>query len=497
MYCPTEHGAVKPVQHTETMTRDRSRSIAHAGNRATPGSSPNPGAARYPGVLKLQHLVGNRAIAGWLGASRSAFWSAVRLPRSSSSPDLCIQRQQTTTTEHRAFVEELIIFFEEASGFYAEKERLRTGIPDLLPPPSPEATLREIARILPAWKRAYDGGRQIIAGSLSNDAGLATRLQAGYQRALEAIHRTARAAPRVNIILVAAPGRDDDEFLRNASAYARTYFTQPPRGDTIAVIEGVASLQELFAAVESAQPERMVRRVDIFAHGTIEPSNQLKLAGRWHSAEQLEAALAARQLTSEYLQSMSRFDANSAIEFHGCRLGGGEGERFLGAAGRALAGAHGQEMVGYRERWFPRRYQLNWRGHPVANTAQDIYGDNPLPMRKGRASTRLRVADGRRFIRDFEARAVRLFDNVVNGSLEAQVFMSPQERAAGQLTRERKVQIMRAMYDTNGAWLLGFLHPGRKVPDIDPAQALPRKDYTFTREHDAWQHRTLRLRVNP
>jgi hypothetical protein len=284
--------------------------------------------------------------------------------------------------DRRIIVDETVAFFEGAARFYTAKaETLAVNARLGRPPPTPEATLAEIARVLPGWKVAYDSARQTVTDHLGNDPALGSRLGSSYEAALAALRRPARDAPRVNVIIVAAPGRDDDEFLRNAADYARTYFATPPSGDTVTVVERVASLDELFAAVESAQPERMVRRIDIFAHGTINPSNQLKLAGRWHSAAQIETALDARRLTSNLLQSTSRVDDRSTIEFHGCRLGGGEGEQFLGAAGRALGGAHGQQVVGYRERWFPRRFRVNWRGHQVVDTARDVYGDQALPIR--------------------------------------------------------------------------------------------------------------------
>jgi hypothetical protein len=154
-------------------------------------------------------------------------------------------------------------------------------------------------------------------------------------------------------------------------------------------------------------------------------------------------------------------------------------------------------VVGYRERFFPRRYQLNWRGDPVKDTGQDIYGSDALPIRKGRGPERQRLANQRVFISQFEADAIRLFDNVVRGSLEVQSFLSPQEQSASDLSRDRKIEVMRLMYDPNGAWLLGFLNPAHNVPDMDPARALPRDDYTFTRERDAWNERILQVRVGP
>jgi len=434
-------------------------------------------------ALQLQQLAGNRAVAGAIG-------------RVASAP-LPVQRRGPQD-DKRAFVREVIDFFTGASHFYATKaEVIQQRVQAGRPPPAAEATLREIARILPSWKTTYDGARQIVTTDLGNDATLTTELRTGYESALVSLHRLAADAPRVNVILVAAPGQDDDAFIANATAYARTYFTRPPPGDTVVVVEGVASLEALFSAVEAAEPERMVRRVDIFAHGTIQPSNQLKLAGRWHTADQIEAALDARRLTSEHIQSATRVDARTTIEFHGCRLGGGDGETFLGAAGRAIGGSRGQAVTGYRERWFPRRYQVNWRGHAVTDTAADIYGPQALPISRGGGAARVRTANRDRFIRDFEAHTLRMYDQVVSGSLEAKAFLTPQEIAGGGLSRDRKIAVMREMYDRNGAWLIGFLNPQHQVPDLDPTQALPRNDYTFTREHDAWDHRTLTVRSGP
>ncbi|WP_438853458.1 hypothetical protein [Agromyces sp. M3QZ16-3] len=454
--------------------------------------------------MALQRSAGNRAVAERLGAIAPAPVGAIPSLTRAVSLHAALQRDTVTTTPptdpvRREFVEDLIRFFDAATRFYAAKGQAQEAAPALgLPAPPAEATLREIGNVLPRWKTAYDNGKQIIDSSLQGDAALGNRLRGSYEGALQALHRLGRNAPRVNVVLVAAPGRDDDQFIANAAAYARTYFGRPATaGDTVVVVEGIDTLERMLSTIESAQPERMVRRVDVFAHGTIEPSNQLKLAGRWHTAAQLEAALAARRLTSEYLQSATRFDSGSTLEFHGCRLGAGGGEEFLRAAGRAVGGDRGQQAVGYTQRWFPRRYQVNWRGTNVADTAADVYGDRALPIRAGRGSERQRTLNRDRFIADFERHAVHLFDEVVAGSAELRSFATPQEVAAGQFARARKVEIMRAMYDANGAWLLGFLHPAHRVPDLDPTQAVGRDDYTFTREQAAWNDRTLRLPIGP
>ena len=140
---------------------------------------------------------------------------------------------------------------------------------------------------------------------------------------------------------------------------------------------------------------------------------------------------------------------------------------------------------------------MDWRGHGVGNTGTDVYGPDALPMRFTRGGQRQRTANAERFVRDFERDAVRIFDGVVAGSAELRSFATAAEVSAGTFSRDRKVEIMRAMYDANGAWLLGFLHPAHQVPDVDPVAAVASPDYTFTREQEAWDHQTLRIRTGP
>jgi hypothetical protein len=409
---------------------------------------------------------------------------------------LSAQRADPTEQDYRDAVETTIRFFDAGGSHYEAVAQTRAISTPERPPPTPEADLREVARVMSGWATTYDGARTIVTDKLQGDAALARRLGQSYSTALTKLHALSKRAPRVNVIIVAAPGKDDDQFIKNAAAYAKTYFGKGAGGAVVEVREGIASLDAMLGAVEAAQPERLVGRVDIFAHGTIEPSNQLKLAGRWHTADQIEAAMNARALTSAYLQSTSRFDATSVIEFHGCRLGGGEGDRFLGTAGKAFGGEHGQETVGYDQRFFPRRYQVNWRGTQVVETEKDVYATNSLPVRITGGKPKVREANRKRFIKDFEAEAIRLFDALVAGSQEGRSFMTPAEAAAPQqLSRDRKVAVMRAMYDANGAWLLGFLHPAHSVPDVDPVSAVGSDKYTFTRERDAWESHTLRVRA--
>jgi hypothetical protein len=429
----------------------------------------------------------------WLSYSRSG---AGNHALSWLLADLRVQRLGTSDGERREAVETMLRFFDSAGRHYEEVARIRESERPPAPPP-PDASLREVADVMARWRQTHDQWQRVVT-DLGGDAVLARRLADSYGRALTGLRRLISGAPRVNVVIVAAPGRDDDQFISNASAYARTYYGQSRGGDVVVVREGVDSLDALLGAVEDAAPERLVGRVDIFAHGTIEPSNQLKLAGRWHTADQVEAAMNARSLTSAYVQSASRFDARSAIEFHGCRLGGGEGQRFLGAAGRAFGGERGQETAGYDQRWFPRRYQLDWRGHPVLDTGADIYDATSLPVRRGSGSPARREADKRVFIAQFERHAIRWFDTVVSGSREVETFLAPDERLVGtRLPAPRKIQVMRSMYDANGAWLLGFLHPAHSVPDLDPQAAVGRDAYTFTRERQAWESHVLRVRTAP
>jgi len=369
----------------------------------------------------------------------------------------------------------------------------------------PQVMLDEIARILQGWRQTYDGAQRVVSERLDGDADLAERLRATYQQAIEALHRSARSqtsATRVNVNVIAAPpGPGGDEFIENAADYARAYYGSPLHsGDEVVTVEGVDSLDALFSAVEGAHPERMIRRVDIFAHGTINPGNQIRFGAEWNTAEEIQAAAAARRFRSSYIQSASRFDESSAMELHACRLGTGTGgHSFLETAGRALGGAHGQRVTGYTERWFPRRYQVSWEytdtsgsfNEPVVNTANDIYGPNALPDRNGKTQ------DHAPFIARFENHAVQIFDQAMAGSPEVQTHLSAAERGGQPVTRDRKIQIMRTLYDADQAWVLGFQHAEADPPDVAPATAVGEEAYTFTSETEAWQSRTLTVTLEP
>ena len=367
---------------------------------------------------------------------------------------------------------------------------------------SPEGLLLEISRILTEWQRVYDGARGFITDHLAGDVTLAEQLRSSYQAAIEALHRSVRdLTPRVNINLIAEPPAPGDDFITNATAYANSYFARPQQGDDVVqTIEGIASPAALLDNVERIRPERLIRRVDIFAHGTIDPSNQIRFGPTWHTIADIEAAANNRQYESRYIQSAARFDDRSIMEIHACRLGGGTGQRFLEGMGRALGGEHGQSVTGYTDRWYPYRFEIFWtynaggvqvHNERVVNTQNDIYGPNALPDRFGQPG------DHNGFINRFENYAVQTFDDVVAGSIEAQSFLNAAEQAGGPVTRARKIEIMRAMYDQNEAWLLGFLHPAAGVAPGDARAAEASADYTFTSENADWQARVLTVNVNP
>ncbi|MDY6855081.1 MAG: DUF4157 domain-containing protein [Thermodesulfobacteriota bacterium] len=367
---------------------------------------------------------------------------------------------------------------------------------------SPEGLLLEISRILTEWQRVYDGARGFITDHLAGDATLSDQLRSSYQTAIEAIHRSVRdLTPRVNINLIAEPPAPGDDFITNATAYANSYFSRPQQeGDVVQTIERIASPTALFDTVERVRPERLIRRVDIFAHGTIDPSNQIRFGPTWHTVANIETAADNRQYESRYIQSTARFDDRSIIEIHACRLGGGTGQRFLEGTGRALGGEHGQSVIGYTERWYPYRFEIFWthnaggvqiHNEKVVNTQNDIYGPNALPDRFGQPG------DHNGFINRFENYAVQAFDDVVVGSVEVHSFLNDAERAGDPVTRARKIEIMRAMYDQNEAWLLGFLHPAAGVAPGEARAGEASADYTFTSENADWQARVLTVNVNP
>lgn len=451
-------------------------------------------ALRPADIQGLQWIVGNRAVQRAL-AEKSQRHATGQDAGSWVMRDEPESEASATPTEalYREGVEGRITLFaaaREAESLAAVHAGAET----------PEGTLQEISRILGEWQKTYDWARQTITTHLAGDEGLSERLRENYLGAIEALHRSVKQdLPRVSINLIAGGGNqaDEQDFLTNAAAYARSYYSSPPEGDVVVTLENIETLDELFGGVEGTHLERLIRRVDIFAHGTIQPTNQIKFGSNWYSAEEIEAAATARSYESSYIQSIGRYDENSRMELHGCRLGGGTGEAFLTGMGQAVGGQHGQEVTGYKQRLFPRNYQIFWtypRRRPkynerVTSTEDDIYGPDALPDRNGHPE------DHADWIKRFERHAVKLFDAAVAGSLEVEKYLIEEERGGGEVTRDRKIEIMKAMYDENKAWLLGFLHPKSRPPQTYPLRAVGKKKFTFTRETEAWENRVLRVRI--
>ena len=124
---------------------------------------------------------------------------------------------------------------------------------------------------------------------------------------------------------------------------------RPAAGDTVQMREAIASPDELFDAIETTESDRMIRRIDIFCHGTIEPTHQIRFGPAWFRIDQIEAAAAARARAGRTVQSQTRFDGSTVIELHACRLGasversgrngyGGHARRGLPAWVRRVAG---------------------------------------------------------------------------------------------------------------------------------------------------------------
>lgn len=481
--------AAQPSVHRRDVETKQGNPVASSQRAAAA-----PLAALKPASIQgLQRIVGNRAVQRAL-AERS------RPQISGQDAGRRVMRDEQgseasaapTEAEYREGVEDRIAFFavaREADSLAAVQAGAET----------PEGTLQEIRRILSEWQKIYDWSRQAITTHLAGDEGLSERLRENYLGAIEALHRSVREdMPRVNINLIAAAGPGADIiFLTDAAAYARSYYSSPPEGDIVVTQDNIGTLDELFGTVEGTHLERLIRRVDIFAHGTIEPTNQIKLGSNWYGAEEIEGAASARSYESSYIQSIARFDEHSKMELHACRLGGGDGEAFLTGMGEAVGGRHGQEVAGYTQRWHPRNYTVSWSytgpgpdfNESVTNTENDIYGPDALPDRNGHSE------DHDPFVARFEARAIDLFDSVVAGSLEVDSYLSEEERAGGEVTRERKIEIMRAMYDQNEGWLLSFLHPRSSPGQESPITAIGKEKFTFTRETEAWENRMLRVRI--
>jgi hypothetical protein len=246
--------------------------------------------------------------------------------------------------------------------------------------------------------------------------------------------------------------------------------------------EQIASPDELFDAIETTEPDRMIRRIDIFCHGTIEPTHQIKFGTTWFRVDQIQAAAAARARSGRTLQNQTRFDGSTVIELHACRLGAPtaqpgrsgmaatHGDDFLRGFGESVGGGRGEQVTGYVQRWVPRRFSF-----PGVRSTSRLSG---------------------RQARLFDRIAVQTFDAVMAGSVELQSQLTDAEKAPGYVFSEaRKIEIMRHLYDAaGGAWLIGHQYSTERPQSTDPVRDRPRARDTFTNEKD-WTHLVLNVRV--
>nr|WP_274388322.1 DUF4157 domain-containing protein [Salsipaludibacter albus] len=359
------------------------------------------------------------------------------------------------------------------------------GAPDIAAPGgSGRLDPARLRNVLDGLGETYENSRRIIEADLGGDADRQAALQQSYVAAVEAARSAAASSGRVNLVLIAAPKEVGDAFIVNATRYAELYFSQVPDGDTVQQVTDVGSPAALFDAIEAAAPDRMVRRIDIFAHGTIEPTHQVKFGTSWYTIAQVESVAAARARTRATLQSQTRFDGSTTIELHACRLGAAtsepgqhadaptSGTDFLTGLGAAAGGARGQQVVGYEQRWVPRRFNV-----PGVATTADV----GTTGRKARA---------------FDDMAVEIWDRAMAGGVEARSQLTEAERQPGAvLSRDRKVAIMRRLYDAGGgAWLIGHQYSGANPQSSDPVRDVRRDRDTFSSEAD-WGHRVLQVTV--
>lgn len=446
---------------------------------------------------ELAHVVQNRH--GREGRSTGAA-PVHRQPRSGTT-------STTATTEDRqSFVDAAIRYLQASTDHWRAVARIadaprpggapRTGRQDDSAPAATPAQApscpsglgrldpERLRTVLQVLLDTYDNSRRVIDGYLGGDPDRQARLQVAYVAATEAARSAAASSGRVNLVLVAAPKGVGDAFIVNATRYAELYFSRAQIGDTVQQVTDVDSPAALFDAIETAAPDRMMRRIDIFAHGTIEPTHQIKFGTSWFTIAELEAAAATRSRTGVTLRSQTRFDGSTTIELHACRLGAAtsqpgqhadtptSGTDFLSSFGMAAGGARGHQVVGYEQRWAPRRFSI-----PGIDSSADV------------------GTTGRR-AQAFDDMAVRIWDTAMAGGIEAQSQLTDAERQPNAvLARDRKVEIMRRLYDEGGgAWLIGHQYSGASPQSSNPVRDVRRGRDTFSNEAD-WGHRVLRITV--
>ncbi len=331
-------------------------------------------------------------------------------------------------------------------------------------------------------RQTYEGAQALVEAHLPTDDDRVRKLRHAYVAAAAGARAAATGMARANLVIIAAPKDNKDWFITNATAYARLYYGKGIHGEVVSLIRDVATVEELLDQVEKAEPNRLIGRIDIFCHGTIEPAHQMKLGKSWHRVGDFEAAAAARAGSSRTLATQSRFDGSSVIELHACRLGAplgdpgktGEpqtqGTDFLAGFGKALGGEQGQSVTGYRQRWVPRVFRF-----PGIRSPKQLAG---------------------RQRKSFDDLAVRTYDAVMAGSAEVQTLLTDAERQGGTLTRDRKVDIMEKLYEAGNGWIIGHQYSTKEPQSTDPVRDVAGKRDTFSNEKD-WQSLVLTVKVPP
>jgi len=405
-----------------------------------------------------------------------------------------------TSEEHRASLDAIIDYFKCVSDMYGASSEGASGAQGCVP--REQLTLEIAHGLLAGIEWFYDMGIHKINAYLNSDENEIRRLSEAFLSSITSLRMALHGAPRVNYVLVGEPHDANDTFTQNSVRYADTYYSDLPEGGVVVKDYSIAGVADLFNAVESECPERMIGRIDIFAHGIIntyesengiveKEENALRFGQDEVTLAEMEAEAQGRQFTGKYLSNMTRFDRDTVIELHACRTASGEGPSFLEGMGRALGGNRGQTVIGYEQRWAPRPFVMSWQytesngtfhSRAVRNTATDVYGPNALPDRNGCEE------DHGPFIERWEENAVQLFDVAVQGGFEVQKYLTVEELGGFEPSRERKISIINAMYDENQALVLGFMYSTPTTPpeNIDPLQMVERPSETLTSEPD-WE----------
>ncbi|HET8927446.1 MAG TPA: hypothetical protein VFN24_06400 [Microbacterium sp.] len=346
-------------------------------------------------------------------------------------------------------------------------------------------TAEKLAETLGDLEKTYESARTVLESDLPGDDARRDRLRTAYVAAGTAARAAAPSIPRVNLVIIADPGSKEEEavgFIANATTYASIYYGTGQSGEVVETITRVSTVGALFDAIEGTRRDRLIGRIDIFAHGTIDPTHQMKLADSWHRVGAFEQEAKRRAGKAATLATRSRVDASTVIELHACRLGAPRGSTdtaqqpattgsdFLTGFGTAVGGERGQTVTGYAQRWVPKVYQLT-----------DLKG-NPAAMPK--------PGDPRR--RAFEKIALDVWKKAMAGGAEARALMTPQERTAGTVTDARAIEIMAAQYEQRGGWYIGFQYAMPKPTSSNrPEQDVRTAERTFTAENADWQSRLL------